>query len=165
MKPINLSAKQREVLERLSRRQSIKTMADEMNVSPTRINQHIRSIKDRLGVNSQEAMVAHWLAITSGDPLRKDACRKQHLPGSELVGEERPTVDAAVLQFRDAGAFEMSAPWQLRHDRVGPGFLDGPGATARRLLFIALVAIGFPIAVVVVLSAMTALGEALRTLH
>lgn len=165
MIPSDLSPKQREVLERLSRHQSIKTMADEMKVSSTRINQHIRSIKDRMGVNSQEEMVAGWIAITSGDPFRKNAYRNRHLSEPELVGEDRPKVDTAVLQFRDAGAFHVPAPWELKHDRVGPGFLDGPGATAKRMGFIALIAIGFPIAVVVVLSAMMALGEALRAFH
>lgn len=160
-----LTAKQQEVLERLARHQAIKTIADEMGVSETRVNQHIRAIKDRLGANDKEELVAIWIAAHGGSPLRKTVYRKKQLPDPDALPDEGAKADAAMLRFKDAGTFPLAAPWEVGgYHRVGPGHLDGPGATRRRVGYIILVAIGLPVAVVLTLSAMLALTEMLRGL-
>ena len=161
-----LSAKQREVLDRLARGQLIKTIADEMNVSETRINQHIRAIKDRLGVNDKEDLIASWLGSDPADPLRKPLFRKPQLPDPDRIREDGPAVDTAIFRFEDAGVVALKLPWDNpEFGRVGRGRLDGPGAAAKRIGFIILVAIGLPVAVVLTLSAMIALTAMLRTLQ
>lgn len=159
-----LSVKQREVLDRLARGQLIKTIADEMDVSETRINQHIRAIKDRLGVNDKEDLIASWIGSDRADPLRKAVYRKPQLPDPKQIREQGPAADAAVFRFEDAGVLALKAPWDNpEFGRVGRGRLDGPGAAAKRIGFIILVAIGLPVAVVLTLSAMIALTAMLRS--
>ena len=160
-----LTEKQREVLSRLARRQSYKSIASEMGISQSRVNQHVRVLKDRLGVNDPAGLVALWLSLSGEQPSTNGAWRKRQLPPEDDGGHEGSTADAAMLTFRDAGAMQLPAPWQTpEFDRVGPGFLDGPGGTAKRVGFIIAVAIGFPVAVVVTLSAMMALTQLLRSL-
>lgn len=161
-----LTSKQKEVLERVARHQANKTIADAMGVSETRVNQHIRAIKDRLGVNDKEDLVSAWIEANAAAPLRESVYRKKQLPNPGEFGDESATADAALFRFKDAGAIPLKAPWEIQgFNRVGPGLLDGPGATARRVGFIILVAIGFPVAVVLTLSAMIALTDMLRSLH
>lgn len=162
----DLTEKQREVLGRLARHQSIKTIADEMSVSDSRVNQHIRKLKDRLGVNNPEDLVALWMEANQPQPFRKTAYRKSQLPVQPELGDERATAGAATFRFRDGGELSLPAPWEtLETTRVGPGLLDGPGASAKRMGFIILVAIGLPVAVIFTLSAMLALTEMLRALQ
>lgn len=161
-----LTARQQEVLERLACVQAIKTIADEMGVSETRVNQHIRAIKDRVGVNGKEELVALWIAANGGSPFSNSVYRKKQLPEPGDLAEEAGRADMATLRFKDAGALALPAPWQEpKQRRVGPGRLDGPGAIARRVGYIILVATGLPVAVVLTLSAMIALTEMLRGLH
>ncbi|WP_133366474.1 response regulator transcription factor [Qipengyuania sediminis] len=157
-----LTSRQQEVLDRLTRHQAIKTIADEMGVSETRINQHIRAIKDRLGVNHKEDLVALWLEA-GGSPFSNSIYRKRQLPEVENSAHEQSGADTALFTFQDAGAMRR-APWEAAaYRRVGPGFLDGRGEGAKRMVYIILVAIGLPLAVIFTLSAMIALTEMLRS--
>ncbi|MBL8656680.1 MAG: hypothetical protein JNJ92_04880 [Altererythrobacter sp.] len=161
-----LTGKQQDVLERLARHQAIKTIADEMGVSETRVNQHIRAIKDRIGANAKEDLAAAWMAANGDSPFSKSIYRKKQLPESDDRDDEAGKADMAMLRFKDAGALALPTPWdEVKKTRVGPGRLDGPGATARRVSYIILVAIGLPVVVVLTLSAMIALTEMLRGLH
>lgn len=160
-----LSHSQTEVLSRLARRQSYKTIADRMGISQSRVNQHVRAMKDRLGVNDPEGLVELWLSGVGQAPCTKDAWRKSQLPPPAVPSQQESTVGGAVLPFRDAGSMSLPLPWQEQESvRVGPGYLDGPGGTAKRIGFMLLVAIGFPVAVVATLSAMMALTEMLRSM-
>lgn len=163
--PSKLSDKQAEVLSRLSRRQSYKTIASEMGISLSRVNQHVRVMKDRLGVNDPAGLVELWLSANGEQLSTKDACTKSQLPPDAHPRHEEGTADAAVLTFHDAGAMALPAPWDApEFQRVGPGYLDGPGGSAKRIGFMLLVAMGFPVAVVATLSAMMALTEMLRSI-
>lgn len=160
-----LSESQTEVLSRLARRQSYKTIADKMGISQSRVNQHIRAMKNRLGVNDPAGLVELWLSAQGERPSIKDAYTKSQLPPWPLPCQRQGTAGGAVLPFRDAGSMSLPLPWQDPESvRVGPGYLDGPGGTARRIGFMLLVAIGFPVAVVATLSAMMALTEMLRSM-
>lgn len=160
-----LSDSQTEVLSRLARRQSYKTIADKMGISQSRVNQHIRAMKNRLGVNDPAGLVELWLSAEGQLPCTKDAWIKSQLPPPPVRSQHEGTAGGAVLPFRDAGSMSLPLPWQDPEGiRVGPGYLDGPGGTAKRIGFMLLVAIGFPVAVVATLSAMMALSEMLRSM-
>lgn len=52
-----LTPRQRDVMERIDRRVPIKVIADELGVSVTRVNQHIRALKDIYGADSLADLV------------------------------------------------------------------------------------------------------------
>lgn len=159
----HLTEKQREVLERLARHQSIKTIADEMGVSESRVNQHIRKLKDRLGVNDAEDLVAAWMEANQREAFRKTAYRKRQLPAHPDLRDERATADAALFRLQDAGAIRLTAPWETAdQSRGGRGLLDGLGAKAERAGYIVRVAIGLPVALILTAAAMMAVGQMLR---
>jgi len=160
-----LTERQRQVLEAIARRRTIKQMGFDLGISPSRVNQYVRALKDRFGVENLTELAELWNARSSDAPSTKNTWTKKQLHESSGRGHEAPTADAAILHFQDAGVFSLNAPWEGQElRRVGPGLLDGPGATAKRMGFILLVAIGLPVAVVVTLSAMIALSEMLRAL-
>lgn len=160
-----LSDRQGQILEAIARRRTIKQISFDLGISPSRVNQHVRTLKDHLGVENLTELADLWNAHTDEGPYSKDTWTKKQLPETGEPGHDRSTAGAAMLHFRDAGAVSLTAPWEEeKFNRVGPGLLDGPGATAKRMVFILLVAIGLPIAVVLTLSAMIALSEMLRAL-
>lgn len=160
-----LSERQRQVLEAIARRRTIKQVSFDLGISPSRVNQYVRALKDRFEVESLTELAELWNAGAADTPSTKDTWTKKQLHEPRGPGHQRATADAAMLQFRDAGAVTLTAPWERDElKRVGPGLLDGPGATAKRMGFILLIAIGLPVAVVVTLSAMIALSEMLRAL-
>lgn len=55
-----LTERQRAVIERIDRRMPIKLIAQELGVSVTRINQHIRALKDIYGAESLNELVAAY---------------------------------------------------------------------------------------------------------
>jgi len=57
-----LTPRQREVIERIDRRMPIKLIANELGISPSRVNQHIRALKDRFGAESLAELVEAYRA-------------------------------------------------------------------------------------------------------
>lgn len=57
-----LTPRQRDVMERIDRRVPIKVIADELGVSVTRVNQHIRALKDIYGADSLADLVECYRA-------------------------------------------------------------------------------------------------------
>jgi|GEM_PF-3029718 len=53
----SLTQRQRDVMERIDRRVPIKVIADELGLSATRVNQHIRALKDIYGADSLAELV------------------------------------------------------------------------------------------------------------
>lgn len=63
-----LTERQRSVMERIDRRVPIKVIAQEMGVSETRINQHIRALKDIYDAGSLNELVAIYRSTQSANP-------------------------------------------------------------------------------------------------
>ena len=63
-----LTDRQRSVIERIDRRVPIKVIAQEMGVSETRINQHIRALKDIYKAGSLNELVAIYRSTQSANP-------------------------------------------------------------------------------------------------
>lgn len=55
-----LTRRQRDVMERVERRIPIKVIAGELGVSATRVNQHIRALKDIYGADSLAELVEYY---------------------------------------------------------------------------------------------------------
>lgn len=171
-----LTARQRAVIERIERRVPIKTIAAELGISPTRVNQHVRALKDMYGVNSLVELVdifreGSGLAGGADLPPRpagyslftKDALPKDQFP-SAPVDDARPSRDdSAEFAFSDALSFTVEAPWARQDEpAVVPGMLDGRNFVTARLLAMMGAAVGMVSLLVLVLTSFLSLGEMLE---
>ena len=181
-----LTKRQAAVMERIDRRTPIKVIAQELGVSETRINQHIRALKDIYEVGSLGDLVEEYRAsreleesvrAPSTDNAditenQEDASSRKDLRGVPYI---IPQVSATVFGFdresRDSVTnVEMSdvmplierAPWlKPGEPKVVPGLLDGEHAVMFRLAAITGIAFGFLAAVVLTVTAANAISEAL----
>lgn len=177
-----LTDRQRAVIERIDRRVPIKVIAQELGVSETRINQHIRALKDIYKAASLGELVENYRATLPPEPAeesRENALDKALdtdvlKPFSEVAytkNQINPAIDFPDLQRRDdPGQLVMSdamplieqAPWlRPAEPQVVPGVLDGEHAVLFRLGAIVGIASGILAAVVLTVTAAVALSEAM----
>jgi hypothetical protein len=178
-----LTDRQLAVMERIDRRVPIKVIALELGVSETRINQHIRALKDVYEAASLGELVENYRATlppeppaeTPPDRQEDDLQGKSAGPFSEAAytkNQVNPAANFADLAFQDdpgqlvlsdATPIIIQAPW-LRpgEPRVVPGVLDGDHAVLFRLGAIVGIASGILAAVVLTVTAATALSEAMQ---
>ncbi|MBA4044728.1 MAG: hypothetical protein C0471_09960 [Erythrobacter sp.] len=178
-----LTDRQRAVMERIDRRVPIKVIAQELGVSETRINQHIRALKDVYDAASLGELVENYRATlppetpreAPEDPLGTRADEALLRPFSEPAytkSQINPATDLADLDGRDdPGRLVLSdamplfeqAPW-LRpgEPRVVPGVLDGEHAVLFRVGAIVGIAFGILAAVILSVTAAEALSNAME---
>ena len=136
-----LSERQKQVLCLIDRRLTIKEIASELGISETRVNQHIDTLKRRLGVNSHRELAACYqamLAAAALPPLSIPTGGKSQLPAEDEARSLAGGVAAGELTFADAHAFSVEAPWtRASEPPVVPPVLDGPNAVLLRLALIA----------------------------
>lgn len=177
-----LTERQAAVMERIDRRVPIKVIAQEMGVSETRINQHIRALKNIYEVTNLGDLVEEYradLAIDSDTPSAEKVEENQEPEtSSKTLSEDTysfPQVSDPVFGFdtgsRDSAAtVEMSdvlplierAPWLSPGEpKVVPGLLDGEHAVMFRLAAIIGIAFGMLAAVVLTVTAAVTISEAL----
>lgn len=176
-----LTDRQQAVMERIDRRVPIKVIAQELGVSETRINQHIRALKDIYDAGSLGELVENYRAtITPSEADAQASAEASGLSAAEVFGrfsevaynkkQINPALDPVFLSGRDdPGRLVMSdamplidqAPW-LRpgEPRVVPGVLDGEHAVLFRLGAIVGIASGILAAVVLTVVAAVTLSEA-----
>lgn len=180
-----LTDRQRAVLERIDRRVPIKVIAQELGVSETRINQHIRALKDVYDAGSLGELVENYRATLPPEaPLPIAAEAPGDAGGAVLNGKDpRPFSEPAYTKTQinpvtdlpdfggrdDPGRLVLSdamplieqAPW-LRpgEPKVVPGVLDGEHAVLFRLGAIVGIASGVLAAVVLTVTAAVTLSEA-----
>ncbi|WP_390583761.1 hypothetical protein [Erythrobacter sp. MTPC3] len=159
-------------------------IAQEMGVSETRINQHIRALKNifdannlgdlveqyratlpeqpDLGKNPDLAAVSEGLTEDSDKDLSEASYKKRQVHTGTQSDENGSRVDHGELVMSDVLPLIEQAPW-LRpgEPKVVPGVLDGDFAVLFRLLAILGVAFGFLAAVVLTVTAAMAISEAL----
>jgi DNA-binding CsgD family transcriptional regulator len=184
-----LTDKQREVMRRIDRRMPIKLIANEMGVSETRINQHIRALKRIYDAGSLNELVeTHRLsehrAANDGEtksadsssgfgfenvpepgvtpPLRNVACTKKQMGEGPPVSDQSNRDDPGSIRLSDAHVVARDAPWA--HD-IEPvvvfGALDGRHAVLYRFVVMVGLAFGMIAGVVLVVSAALSLSEVL----
>jgi DNA-binding CsgD family transcriptional regulator len=178
-----LTDRQRAVMERIDRRVPIKVIAQDLGVSETRINQHIRALKDVYDAASLGELVENYRATlppeTPREPLEEplgtradEALLKPFSEPTYTKSQINPATDLADLDVRDdpgrlvlsdATPMFVQAPW-LRpvEPRVVPGVLDGEHAVLFRLGAIVGIASGILAAVVLTITAATSLSEAMQ---
>lgn len=163
-----LTDKQLAVLERLDRRMPIKVIAAELGVSESRINQHVRALKNHFGVESlgdlidraREAEIAPPGGMQD-EPSRKPAYRNSHLPVAADTPQTGGRVAPGEFVLADVASVAIEAPWSVRHEpRVVPGVLDGENAVLFRLAVITGLAVGIIAVVLLVMTAALTVSEA-----
>ncbi|WP_299194303.1 hypothetical protein [uncultured Erythrobacter sp.] len=169
-------------MERIDRRVPIKVIAGELGVSETRINQHIRALKDiyeaeNLGDLVEKHRAAEGIEIADGnvDPIEnpdpsgqpqqgysEPTYSKSQVPVGGLIGNNPGSNDPGELVMSDALPLADQAPW-LRpgEPRVVPRVLDGEHAIWFRLAAIVGIAFGFLAAIVLTVTAAVTISEAL----
>ena len=173
--PRELTDRQRAVMERIDRRVPIKVIAQELGVSETRINQHIRALKDIYEAGNLGELVERHRAANPAAPesdaapktipnkgLSEPAYSKSQVPDREPIDETEPSTDPGELVMNDILPLVEQAPW-LRpgEPRVVPRVLDGEHAVWFRLAAIVGIAFGFLAAVVLTVTAAMTISEAL----
>lgn len=174
-----LTQRQQAVIERIDRRAPIKVIARELGVSETRINQHIRALKDIYRAENLSDLVEAYRAEKSAEegpekeeqnqdskPVETDLSEtvynKNQVPISALIGDPSGQDDPGELVIRDVSSMVDEAPW-LRpgEPQVVPRALDGEHAVWLRLVAIVGIAFGFLAAVVLTVTAAVTIGDAL----
>lgn len=161
--PRSLSDKQRAVLERLDRRMPIKVIAAELGISESRVNQHVRALKDTYGAASLGELIDRARATTVADPCRKPACRNKHLspaPADRNQGN----------RFAFGGTGQTAAPSsaiEAPHGagpgpRIVPGVFNGANAVLLRLAAIVGLAVGILVLTILSVAAALAMTEVLE---
>lgn len=176
-KPANrlskLTSRQLAVIKRIDRRVPIKVIAMELGVSETRINQHIRALKDIFNVESLNQLVEAYRIVApsdhkkdgglpGGEPLIKSSFRKkqvQNLPDStESVGRDFADASPSDRVDADDGS---AIDGEMAEPRIVPGVLDGDHAVLLRLMSIVGIAFGVLAAVILTVVAGIILSEVL----
>ena len=163
-----LTKRQRSVMERIDRRVPIKVIAQELGVSETRINQHIRALKDIYEAASLNELVENYrVQQGSSGPenkgLSESAYTKKQVPAEAFLRENGRRVDPGELVFGDALSFSQLAAWDRPDEpRVVPGVLDGDHAVLLRFAVIVGIFFGILAAVILAVTATMAISEALE---
>jgi DNA-binding CsgD family transcriptional regulator len=162
-----LSERERAVLDGIDRRLPLKAVAAELGISESRVNQHVRALKERFQVNNLSDLVDAWRSedaeITGNDPCRNSAWRIPQVPREPIASETRGRVAPGEFVLSDAALYAIEAPWSMEDEpRVVPGVLDGGNAVLLRLAVIIGIAFGLVAAVVLVVTASLSLSDALE---
>lgn len=170
-----LTERQLDVLERIDRRVPIKVIAQELGVSDTRVNQHIRALKDHFQVYSLNELVECYRAEYADESidqpvedkaglegLSETKYRKNQLEDLDLESEKIDRVDPGEIVLSDVMLASSLAEWQVRVEpKIVPGLLDGEHAVLFRLGAIIGIAFGFLAAIVLMVTAAITISEAL----
>lgn len=176
-----LTDRQRAVMERIDRRVPIKVIAADLGVSETRINQHIRALKDFYDAASLGELVENYRATLSPEatgeapendlgtiadgallkPFSEPAYTNSQINGVADPGDSGPRDDPGRLVLSDAMPLIEQAPWlNPGEPRVVPGVLDGEHAVLMRLGAIIGIAAGILASVILVITAAMTLSQA-----
>lgn len=180
-----LTERQQAVMVRIDRRVPIKVIAQDLGVSETRINQHIRALKNIYDAGSLGELVERYRATMpeavdaqgveslefglEEDPdtenlegLSEAVYTKNQVPIADSNSDQRRRADLGELLMSDVQPMVEQAPW-LRpgEPKVVPGVLDGEYAVLFRFGAIIAIAFGFLAAVVLTVTAAVTISEAL----
>ena len=181
-----LTERQADVMERIDRRMPIKVIAGELGVSETRINQHIRALKNIYGARSLGELVEEYrkqraviveaeeleeefshqeiAEISTLKPaeeaLTKPVCNKKQGERSVFGVNNDGRDEDEAIEFNDASPLSTRAPWLMPDEpEVVPRVLSGEHAIVLRLAAIVGIASGILLAVLMTVSAAVALSE------
>lgn len=178
-----LTERQRAVMERIDKRIPIKVIALELGVSETRINQHIRALKDLYGAASLAQLVKNYrlsegrseddvtaegelaampLTDAEAPPLSEPAYTKKQMSETYPALDEWQRDNVGKLVVGDVMPLGASSAWlHPAEPKVVPGLLEGEHAVLLRSLAVLFIAIGILMAVVLSVTAAVALSTAM----
>lgn len=168
-----LTERQMAVMERIDRRVPIKVIAQDLGVSETRINQHIRALKDIYSAENLGDLVECYRAdiaveetegasAPEGD-LSESAYSKKQMADVAQNGKNPASNDPGELVMSDVLPLVEQAPWlRAGEPRIVPRVLDGEYAVLFRLVAIVGIAFGVLAAVVLTVTAAMTISEALE---
>jgi biotin operon repressor len=136
-----------EVLELVSKRRSLKQIANELGISESTVNYHIRSLKELHGVYTlaqlADIQVLRQESIPEID-CRFSSSRESAVPiAAKFVEGAVPDDGEPLISFRDAMTYEFDAPWNAGGEpQVVPGVLEGANAGLYRAAVIVAIAVG-----------------------
>lgn len=164
--PHDLSERERAILGGIDRRLPLKAVAGELGISESRVNQHVRALKERYRVHNLPDLVDAWRsgerAPPCEDDCRNSAWRIPQVADGANRGETQGRVVPGEFVLADAAPFAIEAPWMAKMEpRVVPGALDGDNAVLLRLAVIIGIAFGLIAAIVLVVTASLSLSAAL----
>ena len=167
VKDRELTERERAVLDGIDRRLPLKSIAAELGVSESRINQHVRALKERYRVNNLSDLVDAWRAndvdFIREDPCRNPAWRNPQVPLAASDSETKSRVAPGEFVLSDAALYAIEAPWTVKDEpRVVPGVLDGDNSVLLRIAVIVGLAFGIVAAIVLVVTASLSLSEVLE---
>ncbi|HEX9807949.1 MAG TPA: LuxR C-terminal-related transcriptional regulator [Alteraurantiacibacter sp.] len=158
-----LTARQLAVLERLAARKSYKEIGHELGISETRVKQHVRTLKDRLGVNSPSELVEAYWTIAGTNPFLKGEELKSELPDGVFSPSERCPDDREVFHLEDSLPFRSEAQWVHQEEpEVVPGMLNGRNASLSRLALILIMTLGMFAVLILGLTSAQVLSDSLE---
>jgi hypothetical protein len=173
-----LTDRQSAVMERIDRRVPIKVIAAELGVSETRINQHIRALKDFYEAGSLGELVENYRATLPRGEEASGPLQEASIPLFPEVYSESAYTKSQVNALADSADFEKrddpghlvlsdamplieQAPWlKPGEPKVVPGVLDGEHAVLFRLGAIIGIASGVLAAVILAVTAAMTLSAA-----
>jgi len=168
-------------MERIDRRVPIKVIAQELGVSETRINQHIRALKGVYQAYSLVELVENYRATLMPQipeepeqiplriapdtglikPFSEAAYTKTQVNPANDLAELGPRDDPGQLVLSDAMPLIDQVPWlRPSEPRVVPGVLDGEHAVLLRLGAIVGIATGILASVILAITATMTLSAA-----
>lgn len=157
----SLTERQIEVLELNALRKPLKVIASELGISQARVNQHIRSLKEKLSVNTLSELADCYRLSSDQAAYRKHIYSESRVPEFQISGEQRPKDSAGQFVLHDSITFGMQAPWEKQGgERKSLGMLDGDHAVVARLFLVVLIAIGLLASVALIITVYMSLNAA-----
>lgn len=161
-----LTARQAQVLELVAKRRTLKQIADELAISESAINQHVKMLKTILKVNSLPELADTFRSLSehhSESTYRKSTSRisgLSELPENRQHGGQDGL--EPVVTFSDALHFHKSAPWDgSTEPSIVPGVLNGTNAKLVRAALIVGISLGLFILILTGLGVAQGLTEAI----
>lgn len=142
-----VGSRRSEVLELVAKRRSLKQVANELGISESTVNYHIRNLKELHGVNSLAQLAdVHGLrqGLHTQADYRKSPSRESAVHVSTLFLEGSiPDNGEPMITFQDAIDFKFDAPWTVESEpHVVPGVLEGANSGLFRMAAIVAIAVG-----------------------
>lgn len=146
----SLTERQRQVLFHLGRGLSEKEIALELNISPGRVTQLVRALKDRLGTERRSGLVAAAKRLPLYD---KTVEQISSVPDASIVSDASTGALPDEVSVSDVMPLRHPAPWERDAFRVGPGAFDGSGGKLRIAAEIIAISLGIPLLLVLLIAA------------
>lgn len=143
----NLTARQAQVLELVAKRRTLKQVADELAISESAVNQHVKSLKTVLKVNSLPELADSYRILSdllADSTYRKTTSRISGLSDfAENGQQDSQNGFEPVVTFNDALQYHRGAPWdEAIEPNIVPGVLNGTNAKLVRAALIVGISLG-----------------------